>query len=58
MNQSIIINNKNKRDIENYEKISEKTPRYGEKIDHWLDKPDKNVNSSKVNDDKNDHDMR
>ena len=54
-----IINNKNKRDIENYEKISEQRPKYGEKIDHWLDKPDNNVNDSKLDDDtKNDHDMR
>ena len=54
-----IINDKNKRNIKSYEKISEKTPKYGEKIDHWLDKQDNNVNDSKVNDDtKNDHDMR
>jgi hypothetical protein len=54
-----IINNKNKRNIENYEKINEKIPKYGEKIDHWLDKPDNNVNDSKIDDDTiNDHDMR
>ena len=59
-NESIkIINNKNKRDIDTYEKISEKKPRFGEKIDHWIDKEDNNVNDSKVKDDtKNDHDMR
>jgi hypothetical protein len=59
-NESIkIINNKNKRDIENYEKIIENKPKYGEKIDHWLDESDNKVNNSKVNDDtKNDHDMR
>jgi predicted PurR-regulated permease PerM len=60
INESIkIINNKNKRDIENYEKISEQRPKYGEKIDHWLDKKDDNINDSNLNDDtKNDHDMR
>jgi hypothetical protein len=59
-NESIkIINNKNKRNRESYEKISAKKPKYGEKIDHWLDEQDNNVNNSKVNDDtKNDHDMR
>ena len=59
-NESIkIINNKNKRDIDTYEKISENRPRYGEKIDHWIDKDDNNVNDSNVkNDTKNDHDMR
>ena len=60
-NESIkIINNKNKRDIENYEKINEKRPKYGEKIDHWLDKQDNNINDSNVDDNnpKNDHDMR
>jgi hypothetical protein len=59
-NESIkIINNKNKRDIDTYEKISKSKPRFGEKIDHWIDKEDNNVNDSKVKDDtKNDHDMR
>ncbi len=59
-NESIkIINNKNKRNSENYEKIGRKRPKYGEKIDHWLDKQDNKVNDSKVEDDtENDHDMR
>ncbi len=59
-NESIkIINNKNKRDIDTYEKISENRPRFGEKIDHWIDKENKNVDESNVKDDtKNDHDMR
>ncbi len=59
-NESIkIINNKNKRDIDTYEKISEKEPRFGEKIDHWIDKEDNNIDDSNAKDDtKNDHDMR
>ena len=60
INESIkIINNKNKRNIKSYEKISEQKPKYGEKIDHWLDKNDNNIKDSNMNDDtKNDHDMR
>jgi len=54
-----IINERDDIDLENYKKIDYTEPKYGEKIDHWLD-GNKKEKDSKVNNNEiiRDHDMR
>ncbi len=54
-----IINEKDDVDLENYKKIDDHEPKYGEKIDHWLDGNNKGKDPKLNNNEtKRDHDMR
>ena len=53
-----IIKEKNFADLENYAKIDEQKPKYGEKIDHWIEGHDEKKNDSHNDKTKTDYDMR
>jgi len=55
-----ILKEKDNIDLENYAKIDEEKPKYGEKIDHWLEGNDKKTDNPKINSDEteSDYDMR
>jgi len=55
----ILIKEKDEVDVENYVKIGNNKPKYGEKIDHWIESNNKGKDPKKYDDEsKKEHDMR